>query len=91
MQEEWFTPGDLGMVLSVSMRPDGKVRLTVEDVVRAGEDLWRHDVPVSFRDFGEAAFMDVTVSEQDLADIGLSIVARLAARVASERKHSRKT
>ncbi len=73
---------EVGVVTSLSRTPDGKIRLILDDV-RSTPTLdaqgWRKSGLYTYFDFDGQAFLGPDLSERDLANIGLAIVARLAA------------
>lgn len=81
--ERWRGRSSVAVVVSVSVRPDGTLRLVLGDVVQEGAGRWRDDALITYRDFGRQEFSDVEVSEEVLGDIGLTLVARLAALMKS--------
>jgi len=80
-EEYWYAPGDLGLVVSVRVRPDGKARLMLGQVKRSGSNAWRDDAPLTYKDFDAAAFKEVELTEGILSDLGLIVIANLAARL----------
>jgi hypothetical protein len=78
--EEWFAPGKLGIVFSVSRREDGSFRIVAGDVARDGDDGWVDEVPITFKDLTANEILETEVSERLLSDIGLPIVTRLSSR-----------
>jgi hypothetical protein len=73
--------GKRAVVCSVVMQPDGNVRLVMDDAVSSTDEFpqsWRSTVLFTLKDY-PAEFLDSQLSEEQLADIGLSLVARLAA------------
>ena len=76
--------GDSGVVCSVVLLPDGTLRLVLDDVHSADSAFpqrWETTAPFTRNSYDRQAFFDVDLSEPQLADIGLSIVARLSALV----------
>jgi len=51
--------------------------------------IWRSDVLFTRNDYGRADFMAVALTEKQLADVGLAVVARLGALVRSQKSRSR--
>ena len=70
-----------GMVCWLEERPDGQVRLVMDDVDRSSADpmSWKKKVLFTWRDYDASVFLQSELSEQELADIGLQVVTRLAA------------
>lgn len=74
--------GSTGLVCCVVEQADGKIRLVLDDVVcvNASDPLtWTTEALYTWREYDRASFLASELSEQQLADIGLSIVVRLAA------------
>jgi hypothetical protein len=62
--------------------PDGTIRLVLDDVESADASFpqqWETTTPFTRNSYDRRAFLEVELSEAQLADIGLSIVARLSA------------
>lgn len=71
-----------GIVCWVEAQPDGQLRLVMDDVEHidtTSPRTWRTKVLFTWRNYDEAPFLQSDLSEQDLADIGLNVVSRLAA------------
>jgi hypothetical protein len=75
--------GELGLGVSVVERPDGKVWLVFDDLRRAGTGPAYEWLPERFFTRLEVEMADVLdgqLDQETLANIGLAIAARLAAR-----------
>src|SRR5688572_15328694 len=71
----------VGIVCSIGKASDGRVRLTMEDAESSGGERisWTITRLFTWKDYDRQQFLLTDLSEKDLADIGLSLVARLAA------------
>ena len=82
MRKPTESRGLLGVVCSITRSDQGELTLHFDDVVNgsgSGLGPWANRNPyTSLQVQGEAGWLQ-SLSEQDLANIGLSIVARLAA------------
>ena len=78
--------GATGLAISVVERPDGKVWLVFDDVRRAGWKApfqWNTEWFFTRFEVELADLLEHRLDDQVLANIGLAVVARLAARQAS--------
>lgn len=74
--------GSRGLVASLHTLPDGRIRVRLDDAQFEGAADTPHWLPVqlfTYRDIDAAKLGAMTVSEQELADIGLNVLARLVA------------
>lgn len=81
-------PFNQGVVCRIEGRPDGRVRLVMDDVDHdssAGPGTWKTRVLFTWREYDEGLFLESELSESELSDVGLSVVSRLAAFVRVER------
>jgi hypothetical protein len=73
---------DRGIVVSLKVEGD-QVRIIFDDVVSEGEDQpprrWRHVVLYTSTHFARQSFEANELSDEQLASIGLAVIARLAA------------
>ena len=75
--------GDIGLVASLVPRPDGTLRLVLDDVVIApstGMTLWRVRGSYTFVDWPRDAVANMKLSPRDYRILGENLVARLLAR-----------
>jgi uncharacterized protein YjiS (DUF1127 family) len=83
--------GKVGLVCSIVERPDGQLRLIIDDAERTeGMDSqsWRTTALFTWQDYDRSGFLGSDLSDEQLADIGLNIVARLAALAGGVRGRS---
>ena len=73
--------GPLGIVVSVLERPSGEIRLIFDDVAKSSKGAWRHEWFFTWRDIPKDRIDSRSLSERELADIGLAIISRLSARL----------
>jgi hypothetical protein len=69
-------------------RPDGKLRLVVDDAVSSSAAFpqrWDTKALFTSNDYDRDGLMNSALSEAQLADIGLSVAARLIALLGSHR------
>jgi hypothetical protein len=74
--------GATGITISVVERPDGSARLVFDDVQRIGSTApcrWETEFFYTRVEFDAADLIDASVDEEDLKNIGMAVVARLAA------------
>jgi hypothetical protein len=75
--------GDIGVVASLVARPDGTVRLVLDDVVIApstGMTLWRVRGSYTFIDWPRARVANMKLSPREYQTLGENLLARLLAR-----------
>ena len=75
--------GDIGVVASLVPRPDGTLRLVLDDVVIApstGMTLWRVRGSYTFIDRPRDAVANMKLSPREYQILGENLVARLLAR-----------
>jgi hypothetical protein len=75
--------GDIGVVASLVGRPDGTLRLVLDDVVIApstGMTLWRVRGSFTFVDRPRDVVANMKLSPRDYQTLGENLVARLLAR-----------
>jgi hypothetical protein len=73
---------DRGIVVSVVDRGDGRARIVMDDVAIVGDAsarTWQHQVLFTANDYDLAALRDLTLTDEQLRDIGFNVVARLLA------------
>ena len=71
-----------GVVACMVPTPDGGYRLVLDDVSSSSADypqVWNVTRLFTYKDFDGTRLIDTNLSEEELADIGLSLVARLVA------------
>ena len=71
-----------GVVCWLEAQADGQLRLIMDDVDRlegSSAGTWKTNVLFTSRDYDNALLLESGLSERELADIGLSVVSRLAA------------
>jgi uncharacterized protein YjiS (DUF1127 family) len=76
--------GTVGVVCSLVNHADGTIRLILDDsncVRTAFPQVWEVTHLFTWTDYDKERFMKGELTERELADIGLSLVARLAALV----------
>ena len=72
----------VGIVACVVETEDSKVRVVFDQVCTDREELpqrWNTDSFYTFQTYDKDYLLDLHLSEKELADIGLTLVARLAA------------
>lgn len=82
MRHDDLKRGKLAVICSIVNQPDGKVRLVMDDAASSTAEFpqsWRSTVLFTFNDYPAHDFLEPRLSEEQLADIGLAIVVRLAA------------
>jgi hypothetical protein len=75
--------GDIGVVASLVPRPDGTLRLVLDDVVIApstGMTLWRVRGSYTFIDWPRDAVANMKLSPRDYQILGENLLARLLAQ-----------
>jgi hypothetical protein len=78
----WSLRGRIGVVCSVLEDPAGKVRVVFDDAIAQGASFpqeWKSHTPFTALEFDKDGFLRSELSDEELADVGLNIVARLAA------------
>lgn len=71
-----------GVICTLVKRPDGRVRLVMDDAsspTNTTPQTWQSERLYTWQTFPEDEFLGVQLSEEDLSEIGLALVARLAA------------
>jgi hypothetical protein len=74
------TAGNLGLAVSIVAGEGDKVRLLIEDIERL-DSGWVPRSLYTYRDHDGHRVVEMTLSEKEYADIGVSIMARLAAHM----------
>lgn len=71
----------LGLICRTTVTADGRIRLVMEDARKRGENSreWTVSNLYTEHDYDLRSFVDVELSERDLAEIGLCVVSRLMA------------
>ena len=72
---------NVGVVACAVATEDGRIRVCFDDVAVKSADWpqeWRTNAPFTSLECDAAAFSTVGLSEQELANIGLALVSRLA-------------
>jgi hypothetical protein len=75
--------GDIGVVASLVPRPDGTLRLVLDDVVidpSTGMTLWRVRGSYTFIDWPRDGVANMKLSPRDYQTLGENLLARLLAR-----------
>ncbi len=69
-----------GLLVCLNDMGDGKVQLTLDDLVKEKEDgsKWSLDVFVTSKDYDKKELKDLNFDEKELADFGYYILNRLA-------------
>lgn len=78
-----------GVVCTLVINDEGRARLVMDDAessTAVAPQTWRGTTLFTWMDFREDEFLPVDLSEAQLAEIGLSVVARLAAFENNKRK-----
>jgi hypothetical protein len=78
--------GDIGVVASLVPRPDGSLRLVLDDVAispSTGMTLWRVRGSYTFIDWPRDAVANMKLSPRDYQILGENLLARLLARRAT--------
>ncbi|HYD40083.1 MAG TPA: hypothetical protein VEB43_04585 [Anaeromyxobacter sp.] len=70
--------GRIGVLASLVRRPDGKLRLVLEDAQSVGEGLWAPRTHFTYRDYPADALMDTDIDRAEFESIGISLLSRLA-------------
>ena len=85
--EPQYKPRSLyGVVSCLLLLETGEVRLILDDVCSKTDSWpqsWRSNCPFTQHDFEGKAFLDSELSEEQLANIGRTLVARLSALATS--------
>ena len=70
-----------GVLVCASTSDDGAMRISLDDVVRTGNDSagWAVDCLYTFKDYDAKRFDALDFDEKELAAFGYSILARLYA------------
>ena len=71
-----------GVTAYLSEDNDNKINLVLNDVVATSNDKnpdWKHDVHFTSKDYDSDALKDLSLTEQQYADIGKNLVIRLLA------------
>lgn len=74
--------GEHGVACSLSKLSDGRLRVVLDDVKNLAPDdsgPWRHEVFVTFKDYEQAKLSSLDLPEDELADFGHFVLARLLA------------
>lgn len=70
-----------GVICTLVKRPDGQVRLVMDDAsssTSTAPQCWQSDRLFTWQTFPEHEFLTIELSEKELSEIGLALVARLA-------------
>src|SRR6266571_3992165 len=67
-----------GVAASLSVRPRGRVRIVLDDIRESGAG-WRVTRLYTWKDVRARDLKEMSISERDLANLGLAVVARLRA------------
>jgi alkylhydroperoxidase family enzyme len=70
------------LVRSVVDRGDGRARIVMDDVAAVGDAAartWRHQALFTTNDYDQAALRELALTDEQLRDIGFTVVARLLA------------
>ena len=70
--------GEVGIVVSVVERTNGRLRLVLDDAKPAGAD-WRPFCLFTWNDYDPRDFADMNLTSEDFQRIGEMVVARIAA------------
>lgn len=71
-----------GLVLCIHRTSEGKLRLVMDDVVAESDrwpQTWRSHVFVTRNEYDPEGFLEAQLTEAEFAEIGFTVVARLAA------------
>ena len=71
-----------GVVCCLRELPSGEVRLTIDDVANQSSRTsgpWEHRALFTCKDFEAKAIAGLNLSEQELAELGFNVLARLVA------------
>ena len=77
--------GQLAVVASLVKRPDGTVRVVLDDAKRGRDGAWRTTGLITSRDFPKAILEEMPLDRDELENIGLVVAARLIAFEQTER------
>ena len=78
-----------GVVSCLQMLEIGEVRLTLDDVCSKTDywpQVWSSHSPFTYRDFDGKTFLAGELTEEQFAQIGLNLVARLSALVTNKQQ-----
>jgi hypothetical protein len=70
--------GRVGVLASLVRRPDGKLRLVLEDAQFVAEGLWSPSTHFTYRDYPAEALMETDIDRGEFESIGISLLSRLA-------------
>jgi len=73
-----YTRGNVGVVISLVKNPDGTATVVLDDVDRSG-DAWRFKRLFTVATFATDAIETVSLTDEELANLGHAVVARIAA------------
>lgn len=71
-----------GIVLSIHRAADGRIRLVIDDVIADSDQwpqTWTSHRFFTRNDYDAARFLSSDLTEEQLAEIGANVVARLSA------------
>lgn len=68
----------VGVVASLAVRPRGRIRIVLDDVKKSSAG-WRTIHLYTWKDLLARDLEEMSVSERDLANLGLAVLARLRA------------
>jgi len=71
--------GHVGVIVSLVRRPDGTIRLVLDDARASGPGEWKSDYIVTSRDFPAEALREMDLDPQEFEDLGLVVLSRLVA------------
>jgi hypothetical protein len=80
--------GRVGIVCSVVRGSNGTIRLVMDDAASQSSSFpqqWQVETLFTCHDYDAASLLNVELTEQQLADIGLSLISRLSALVAMQK------
>ena len=71
--------GKLGVIVSLVRRPDGTVRVVLDDARATRQGRWSTTNLFTSRDYRAEPFMDMDLDGTEVEKMGWSVLARLAA------------
>jgi hypothetical protein len=70
--------GRVGVLASLVRRPDGKLRVVLEDAQSVPDGLWAPSTHFTYRDYPADALMETDIDRGEFESIGISLLSRLA-------------
>jgi hypothetical protein len=89
MSKATVNRGTFGVVCCIVEQPDAKVRLVFDDASSPTSNFpqtWQAETLFTWKDYPEESFLQIDLSEEELAEIGMNLVARLCALRAQRKR-----